>query len=175
MSQSIQNSSSQNEFDRSAGALAEEKTLRLIAMLPAPEGLENRMKQGLSSAPGRARILAWPFSSPGAGRRIQSGGVRAAAAAAIVILIAGGGWGVYSHIQPAPVPSSAYGPLPPNGRGSFNAAGAKRVPQTLEGPVLVKPAIVKEKLENESTAGVSQKHGKRSAAKRSTGEKANTR
>ena len=38
--------STQNEFDRSAGAIDAEKTLRLIASLPAPEGIEDRVKTG---------------------------------------------------------------------------------------------------------------------------------
>ena len=167
MSPSIQDRSSQNEFDRSAGALEEERTLRLIASLPAPEGIEDRVKAGLRSAPGQARIIAWPFKSVQGGRWMQNTGVRAAAAAAIVFVIAGGGWGVYSHIQPAPLPTAVSAPQPLNSGGGFNAAGAKRVPQTLEGPVVANPVIAKEKPGTENSGKVAGKHGKGHAAKKS--------
>ncbi len=176
MSQSIQNAPGQNEFDRSSGALAEEATLRLIATLPAPDGLEERMKRELRSAPRGGRVIAWPFSSAVTGSWMRSAGMRTAAAAGIVLLIGGGGWGVYSHIHPATSPTAVYGPLPLNGgRGGFGAAGAKRVPQTLEGPVLAKPATAKDKAEPQSTTVVPPKHGKRAAVKKSAGETATAR
>ena len=39
-----------------------ETTLRLIARLPAPDGLEDRVKEGLSRTSSR-RIAAWPLSA----------------------------------------------------------------------------------------------------------------
>jgi len=159
----------QDEFDLSAGALDEERTLRLIATLPAPEGLEERMKASLRSAPRRANVVVWPFSSAEDGRWMQRAGMRAAAAAAIVLLIAGGGWEVYSHIQPAPLPAAVSAPQPLNGGGGFNAAGAKRVPQTLEGPIVASPVIAKEKQKTEKTSAVVDKRSKRPAAKKSAG------
>ena len=36
--------STHNDLDRSAGAIQAEETLRLIASLPAPEGIEERVK-----------------------------------------------------------------------------------------------------------------------------------
>jgi len=117
-----------------------EDTLRLIANLPAPVGLENRIKTGLASAPGSARILTWRQPLSPARGWMYSTLARAAAAAAIVAIVAGGGWGIYSRVPPAPsadlisVPQLAA----PQGAG-FSSAGAKRVPETLEGPVLKHP------------------------------------
>lgn len=160
-------SRSQNEFDRSAGALEEEQTLRLIANLPAPEGIEDRVKEQLRSAPLRGSVIAWPFSSTYGGRWMQNTGMRAAAAAAIVLVVAGGGWGVYSHIQPAPLPTAVSAPLPLNTSGGFHAAAARRVPQTLEGPVIATAVISKEKQKEGSGSAVSQKQTKRSSGKKS--------
>jgi hypothetical protein len=131
----------ENRFDRNAGALAAEETLRLIAALPAAEGLEDRVKAGLRAAPRRSTVIAWPFSS--AEGWMHSAGARAAAAAAIVLVVAGGGWGVYSHIQVAPVPTAQVDLQSPNEAGRFSTAGAKHVPQTVEGPAAVAPVIEK--------------------------------
>ncbi len=124
--------------DRNSGALAAEETLRMIAKMPAPEGLEDRLKAGLRSAPRRATVIAWPFAP-------VQGWTRGAAAAAIVLVVAGGGWGVYSHIQVAPLPSAMTEPQMPNGAGAFSTAGAKHVPQTVEGPVVAAPVIEEQK------------------------------
>lgn len=145
--------STENRFDRNAGALAAEETLRLIARLPAAEGLEDRVKAGLRAAPRRARVIAWPFSS--AEGWMHSAGARAAAAAAIVLVVAGGGWGVYSHIQVAPVPSAQVDPQTPNEAGRFSTAGAKHVPQTVDGTVVAAPVIEKQET---GKAQVQQKH-----------------
>jgi len=67
-----------------------------------------------------------------------------AAAAAIVLAFAGGGWGVYSHIRVAPVPSALLEPQLPNGAGRFSTAGAMHVPQTVEGPVVTAPLTEKQ-------------------------------
>lgn len=156
----------QNEFDRSAIVADAEQTLRTIASLPAPEGLEDRVKASLRSAPGRARIILWPSSIEG-GRWMQSAGMRAAAAAAIVLVIAGGGWEVYSHIQPAALPTAISVTQPLGAGAGFNTAGARRVPQTLEGPVVATPIITKEKQKTANSAALPQKHSKRPAAKKS--------
>ncbi len=110
-----------------------EATLRLLAHLPAPNGLENRVKAALSAAPRTGRVLPWP-----AGSSIASGKLRGVAAAAIVVIVAGGGWGVYSHVQPAQAPQAAVVPLVASPSG-FSSAGAVRTPQTLQGPVLKHP------------------------------------
>jgi hypothetical protein len=111
-----------------------EATLRLIASLPAPEGLEERVQAGLRAAPRKARVLAWPgaFSPVG-------GWLRAAAAAGIVFVVAGGGWSVYSRVQPGGPVHGVAGPrmVAP---GTFTEGGAVRRPQTLVGPV-VTPAV----------------------------------
>jgi len=62
--------STENRFDQNAGVLAAEETLRLIAKLPAPEGLEDRVKAGLRSAPRRGVVIAWPFSSADGWQRV---------------------------------------------------------------------------------------------------------
>jgi len=72
----------QNEFSNNSGAGEAEETLRLIARLPAPVGLEDRVHAGLRSAPRSARVLAWPAAFSPAG-----GWLRAAAAAAIVFVV----------------------------------------------------------------------------------------
>jgi hypothetical protein len=122
-----------------------EESLRLIASIPAPDGLENRVNAALSAAPRRSRILAWPRTL-GLTFRPESGWMRSAAAAAIVFVVAGGGWGVYSRVessrpglthfaqnQPAKVIV-----LPPRMpvAGGFSGAGAIRTPVTLPGPAV---------------------------------------
>ncbi len=42
------------------GSDSAEATLRLIAQLPAPLGLEDRVLAGLNSAPRSGRLLHWP-------------------------------------------------------------------------------------------------------------------
>jgi hypothetical protein len=73
--------------DRDTGRETGEATLRLIAQLPAPEGLEDRVQAQLRVAPRRARVLSWP-----AVLRSDSQWMRSAAAAAIVFVVVGGGW-----------------------------------------------------------------------------------
>jgi len=107
-------------------------TLRLIATVPAPEGLADRVHDRLRSAPRAARILQWP-----ANFRTESSWMRSAAAAAIAFVVVGGGWGVYSRVQPNKVIA-----MPPHvaAPGGFSNAGAMRTPQTVNGPVLEHPA-----------------------------------
>jgi hypothetical protein len=124
-----------NEAPNPASSPAEE-TLRLIARLPAPQGLAERVKAGLcggQSAPrtvsGRARILPWPTAL-----RMENTWVRSAAAAAIVLVVVGGGWGIYARV--APVQPQKAMVLPHNAaQGGFSSAGAVRKPQTLNRPV----------------------------------------
>lgn len=121
--------------DTAPGAV--EETLRLIAKLPAPAGLEDRVHAALRIAPRHGRVLAWPTAlQPG------SAWMRSAAAAAIVFVVAGGGWGVYTHVQnaqhgqPAKVIVMPPRLVPP---GGFSGAGAMRTPQTLPGPTVILP------------------------------------
>ncbi|MGA2809205.1 MAG: hypothetical protein ABSE87_13820 [Terracidiphilus sp.] len=117
-----------------------EETLRLIARLPAPDGLAERVQAGLRAAslsasnPVRARILHWPVAL-----QLDHAWMRGAAAAAIVFVVAGGGWGIYSRV--APVPQIKGIALPHVAApGGFAGAGAMRTPQTLNGPAVVHPA-----------------------------------
>ncbi len=110
-----------------------EETLRLIASLPAPAGLEERVDKALRAAPRSGRVLAWP-----AGFRaravMENHWMRAAAAAAIVFVVVGGGWGVYSRVQPGPAGKVIVMPLRAPSSGGFGGAGAIRTPETLPGP-----------------------------------------
>ncbi|HWT67004.1 MAG TPA: hypothetical protein VN151_12890 [Terracidiphilus sp.] len=106
-----------------------EQTLRLLAAMPAPEGLEARMHAALKAAPAHGNVLAWPT----AGGQMRSW-IRGAAVAAIVGVIAGGSWGVYSRVQPAE-PQRAVEMPRVTGSGSFSNAGAMRTPQTLDAPL----------------------------------------
>src|SRR4051812_11876331 len=96
-----------------------EETLRLIATLPAPEGLADRMKAGLRATPASRRILMWPRPLAPAVGWMYSRVARGAAAAAIVCLVAGGGWGIYSHVQPESGAGVIAMPVPgtPSGSG----------------------------------------------------------
>jgi hypothetical protein len=113
-----------------------ERTLRLIARIPAPEGLEDRVQAGVRGremdGARKGRVLAWPALRP------ASGWMRTAAAAAIVFVVAGGGWGVYSRVQ---VPQSAKVIVMPRvvSGGGFSNAGAMRRPNTLNGPIVAIP------------------------------------
>lgn len=126
-----------NGFSNDFGVSDAEETLRLIASLPAPEGLEDRVHVGLQAAPRRGRILVWPVPLT-----LASGWMRSAAAAAIVFVVAGGGWSVYSHVQPGQQPPGIAGPHI-GGSGQFSTGEAVRRPQTLNGPMVTHPAPVK--------------------------------
>lgn len=151
--------SSQNDFDRSTGAIEAENTLRLIASLPAPEGLEERVKAGLRSAPRQAQVIRWPLVGGSRNDWMHNSAMRAAAAAAIVLVVAGGGWEVYSHIRVAAVPAAVTTPQPIGGRSGFSTAATRRVPQTLDGPVVAAPVTKKQKAVTHSPA-VPSTHGK---------------
>jgi hypothetical protein len=117
----------------------------MIARMPAPEGLEERVKAGLHLAEARGRVLSWPMARRGdrvwAGNPwIRSGWVRGAAAAAIALVVAGGGWGIYTRVEPA---QSARNVALPQAQpsGAFSEAGAMRRPQTLTGPMVAEPEL----------------------------------
>ena len=111
-----------------------EETLRLIASLPAPAGLEDRMRAALRSTPRPARVLAWPSAV-----RPQSAWMRTAAAATIVFAVVGGGWGVYTRVQQNQPAKVIMMPPRVGAPGGFSGAGAVRTPDTLTGPT-VSPA-----------------------------------
>jgi hypothetical protein len=111
-----------------------EETLRLIASLPAPAGLEDRVHSVLRSAPHQARVLSWPeHLSP------RRGWMRTAAAAAIVFVVVGGGWGVYSRVERSQPVKVIVMPSRMPAAGGFSSAGAIRTPETLPGPVVIHP------------------------------------
>lgn len=126
---------------------AAERTLRLIAKLPAPEGLEDRVKASLRVAPRSAHVLRWPVANEYSGW-MHGKAVRAAAAAAIVFVVAGGGWGVYSRVKPMDQPKVIAMPQRVVGAGGFSSANAIRTPQTLSGPVLTHSVTEAEKTED---------------------------
>jgi len=137
-----------------------EATLRLIAALPAPQGLEDRVHAALGAAfesgrqqpRARGRVLAWrtPHSS-------GNSWMRTAAAAAIALVVAGGGWGVYSRVQ-QPLPDRITGaPARISAPGGFGSDGAIRTPQTLTGPVLTHPPEAK-KTGTKAAAGKATPH-----------------
>ncbi len=134
------NSSNHNPMPEQGEAGGFEDTLRLIARLPAPEGLEERVKGRLHAdqfRPRAARVLDFPALRPG------SNWMRSAAAAAIVFVVVGGGWGVYSR---APRPQTAKVIVMPARvavSGGFSNAGAMRTPNTLNGPTVVLPVTTK--------------------------------
>jgi hypothetical protein len=114
-----------------------EQTLRLLATIPVPQGLADRVQAGLRSALRQSRVLAWP-----AALKPDSNWMRAAAAAAIVAVVGGGGWGVYSRVQPASPSRAIVMPSHLAAPGGFSNAGAMRTPQTLNGPQVAQPATV---------------------------------
>jgi hypothetical protein len=142
MSPSPKNNFPPDECWNVAGAADE--TLQLVARLPAPDGLADRVNAGLRVAPEPGRVLNWRQSrQPGSGGWMYGTIARSAAAAAIVCVVVGGGWRIYSRVQP--VPTAKVIVMPPRegpAGGGFSPAGAKRVPQTLQGPVLTHPVLV---------------------------------
>ncbi len=117
-----------------------EDTLRLIAGLSAPEGMTDRVKAGLRTAPQTGRSPFWhSFLWPSVGWT-YAGFARGAAAAAIVCVVAGGGWRICSRVQLGPSANVIVLPSPSAPQGSgFTSSKATRVPQTLDGPVLQHP------------------------------------
>jgi hypothetical protein len=158
--------STQNDLDRNAGAIDAEKTLRLIASLPAPKGIEDRVKSGLRTAPRQGGVISWPLSTPVRGGGSGVSAMRAAAAAAIVFVVAGGGWEVYSHIRLAQAPTAVAAPQQIGGGGGLSAAGAKRTPRTLEGPTVATPANAKQKLGGGNANALPPAQGHRSVDKK---------
>jgi hypothetical protein len=119
-----------------------EETLRLIANLPAPDGLEDRVHAALSAAPRRSRVLAWPRAL-----RAESGWMRGAAAAAIVFVVAGGGWGVYTRVESTQIEQNQPAkvivmPARMPSTGGLSGAGAMRPPLTLPGPAAPQPVKI---------------------------------
>ncbi len=132
-----------------------EETLRLIAKLPAPQGLEARVHDALDAAPRSRRVLSWPEMHV-ARMAMEHQWLRAAAAAAIVFVVVGGGWGVYSHVEHVQNGKTLVLPGPVPTAGGFSGAGAMRTPGTIPGPTVAKPA--------KKSAAPMKKQGAQSAA-----------
>ncbi len=115
---------------------AAEETLRLVARLDAPQGLEDRIKTGLRTAPRNGNVLPWHAVLHSRRGWMHNAMMRGAAAAAIVFAVAGGGWGVYTRLQTAQAPKAIILPPRLSAPGGFSSAGAMRTPQTLDRPVL---------------------------------------
>ena len=132
------NTNSHNAMNSDSGHNSGEDTLRLIAGLPAPAGLEERVHKALRAAPRSGRVLSWPAGFR-AKTALESNWMRAAAAAAIVFVVVGGGWGVYSRVQPGPAGKVIVMPqLVPSSGGGIS--GAIRTPLTIPGPTVKQPA-----------------------------------
>jgi hypothetical protein len=132
------NSPLQNSFPNQPNSHAAEETLRLLAKLPPPEGLVDRVQSRLRTAPPAAKVLGWPVALRPAGGWMHGDFVRGVAAAAIVCVVAGGAWGIYMHVPPAAAPAAKVIVMPARvgSSGGFSSAGAMRTPDTLKGPVL---------------------------------------
>jgi hypothetical protein len=120
-----------------------DETLRMIARMPVPERLEERVKSGLQLAEKPGRVLGWPSERRAGGPGMQGGWVRAgwvrgAAAAAIALVVVGGGWGIYARVEPAQSVKTGAVPVAKQS-GTFSEAAAMRRPQTVVGPT-VNPA-----------------------------------
>jgi hypothetical protein len=127
------NTNPHNPTNSDSGHNSGEDTLRLIASLPAPAGLEERVHKALRAAPRSGRVLLWPAGFR-AKAMMESNWMRAAAAAAIVFVVVGGGWGVYSRVQPGPAGKVIVMPQIVPGSGGISGAGAIRTPLTIPGP-----------------------------------------
>jgi hypothetical protein len=163
------NLAGQKRMDGRADSGEFETTLRLIASLPAPEGLAERMQAGLRASAGasggRARVIAWPAALRSENGWLQSSLARSAAAAAIAVVVAGGGWGVYSRVQPKQQNRAVTVSPHIAVQGGFSSAGARRTPQTLNGPEVARPATIGTQA-GKAAAQASVRQGKNASGKR---------
>jgi hypothetical protein len=164
--------------DQGTGISAAEETLRLLARLNAPDGLEKRVQKSLRvaaiPAARKARILSWPAGLRPSGGWMQAAPVRAAAAAAIAAVVVGGGWIVSSRL-PASQPATALAlPAQTGARQGFSSSGAMRTPQTLDRPVVeaiieAPPERITPQTKGKAGLPVAQtalRHGKSASAKK---------
>jgi hypothetical protein len=162
------NSSTHNDNDlgRNAVVIDAEQSLRLIASLPAPVGIEDRVKSGLRGSPLQTGVIAWPLSSPNRAGWAQVSYLRAAAAAAIVFVVAGVSWGVHARFGPAPAPAAEAVPQRIDGSGGLSPAGAKRTPKTVEGPRIAVPEDRKQQTGADSASTQQRVRGDRRQEKK---------
>lgn len=115
-----------------------EETLRQVAKMPAPEGLEERVQRRLDTEMLRGeerRRSVWSLWMPG--RKLQFAGAAVLAAA-----VAGSAWSVYHGPRTggnAAVKQAAPAPAKSAAESGFTPAGAVAVPHTLA-PIHVAPA-----------------------------------
>lgn len=161
------NSNSPNGLGSNSSSAAEppesgEATLRLIAQLAPPDGLEKRVLTILRTTPRSGRLLSWPnILQP------SEAWMRSAAAAAIVFVVAGGGWSIYMHVQP-----SRTTPTPPVHGGGFSSAGAVRIPETVTVPVIAKPLDAQTKVGKNMPTAAAVHHRTHAAATKKELDKA---
>lgn len=159
MTHNISNSKGNNGLPLLADEQAIE-TLRLVATLPPPEGLTDRVHQRIavarsvsSTTPSRASAVLqiWRLWMPM--QRLQFAG-----AALLVVAIGASSWGAYEgrlrpgqQTQPASQPSSpqtssqpSSPPTPASTESGFRTAGSERRPSTLT-PIKVPPAGTRKK------------------------------
>jgi hypothetical protein len=117
-----------------------EETLRLIASLPAPDGLAERVQTRLATAPRMGQILSWPQGLVSGGR-LYGNAMRGAAAAAIVCVVVGGGWRIYSRVQPGPSARVVVMPAPVGPPRGFSIGGSVHMPDPHIGPVLTRQVV----------------------------------
>jgi hypothetical protein len=137
-----------------------EETLRLVAKLPALNGLAERVQARLAATPPRTSLLGSSgFSLNG---WMLTPVLRGCAAAAIVLLVTGGGFAILSRVQPSPSAKAVEQPARIGNSGSFSTGGAMRTPDTLKGPVLApsanspQPNVIAPKAAPQSQAPLSQ-------------------
>ncbi len=132
-----------NATVNSTGPTAAEQTLRLVARLAEPEGLNERVLHKLAvaraEAPGRSFWSLWlPM------QRVQY-----AAAALLVIAVAGSTWGVYRTAPASNLPVENKPATQSAPSAGFGSAGAERRPATIA-PIKVPPRG--QKLDSSSTS-----------------------
>jgi hypothetical protein len=130
---------SQNEISSKGTASSAEETLRVIAGLPAPDGLVDRVQTRLRTAPRSGKVLTWPMVL-GPGGWMYNSAFRGAAAAAIVCVVVGGGWRIYSRVQPAASARILVTPAAGPTRG-FSIGGSVHTPDPRTGPVLTQQLV----------------------------------
>jgi len=141
-------------------------TLRWLARLPAPEGLEDRVIGRVAAAPRGGRLICWPR------RHDRHAWMRNAAAAAIVFVVLGGGWGVYSRVERSEAANGTAAPAPAQPARGFASAGAVRRPETIPGPMVAAPGKAAASPRTAARAhhrAEAARHGKKTAGKPAAG------
>lgn len=150
--------STHHDGDNGSRSPAEE-TLRMLAKLPAPDGISARVQASLRSAPRRSSLsgVGAVFGMSG---WMHSAALRTAAAAGIVCVVAGGGWKIYSRVQMSAGMQGVAVPVrvsPVTGsEGGFSTSGAIARPDPLKAPVIAHQFVAKP-AQNTQQPGQSEK------------------